>query len=199
MTLRGKIRDGQTYYQSVTLDGVRQSLDLSGSPCRGYRPPAPDGHRRPTQWNAFESPYSVYLDQVTFTRAEIKRNRADLVGRAAPPATGGWQRTGARFRQSARGHWSPITWLDVQVADVNGDGRADIVGRTNAGDWWVAKANDTGTGFVNERWGHWAPVTWQDVHVADVNGDGRADIVGRTECGRVVGGESQRDGHGVRQ
>ena len=77
--------------------------------------------------------------------------------------------TGTGFRQSSGGAiWSPIAWLDVHVADVNGDGRADIVGRTGAGEWWVAKANDTGTGFVNELWGFWSPITWLDVHVADV-------------------------------
>ncbi len=57
----------------------------------------------------------------------------------------------------------------------------DIVGRSPAGQWWVAKS--TGVSFVNELWGTWSTITWLDVRVADVNNDGRADIVGRTEWG----------------
>jgi len=61
------------------------------------------------------------------------------------------------------GGWSPITWNDVQVADVNGDGKSDVIGRTSSDDWWVAKS--TGMGFVNEKWGYWSPVTWLDINV----------------------------------
>jgi len=62
----------------------------------------------------------------------------------------GRQSTGTGFVNEPWGYWSPTaTWQDVQVADVNGDGRADIVGRAG-GYWWVAKS--TGTGFVNEPW-----------------------------------------------
>jgi phosphoglycerol transferase len=70
------------------------------------------------------------------------------------------------------------TQVDVHVADVNGDGLDDIVGRQE-GDWWVARS--TGSGFVNERWSHWSQTEqWRNVQVADVNGDGRDDLVGRT-------------------
>lgn len=63
------------------------------------------------------------------------------------------------------------------VADVDGNGLDDIVGRQN-GVWWVAKS--TGTSFVNQQWGVWSTAApWVDVHVADVNGNGKADIVGR--------------------
>ncbi|QDF06483.1 FG-GAP-like repeat-containing protein [Myxococcus xanthus] len=70
------------------------------------------------------------------------------------------------------------------VADVNGDGRADIVGFSKSG-VYVALANNTGTGFnPTQQWT--SEFTWDqgwrvDRHVrtvADVDGDGRADIVG---------------------
>ena len=201
LTLRGKIRNGETYYQSFTVDGVTHPLDTSVPAATDTSHPPQMAIAVQLDGNFEESPYVVYLDNVTFTRADYEMvNKADLVGRT--PSGDWWvaKSTGTSFVNQLLGHLgSPITWQDVQVADVNGDGRADIVGRTNTGDWWVAKANDTGTGFVNQLWGFWSPVTWLDVHVADVTGDGRADIVGRTEVGRVVGGNRQRHGHGVRQ
>jgi hypothetical protein len=91
--------------------------------------------------------------------------------------------SGSGFTFQAWGSWNPAAgWQDVQVADVNGDGKADIVGMTSAGQWWAAI--NTGTGFVNQAWGGWNPnVGWQDVNATDVNGDGKADIVGRTASG----------------
>ena len=71
------------------------------------------------------------------------------------------------------------------VADVNGDGRADIVGFGGGG---VYAALSTGTGFaapqfVLQSFGYEPSAgSWRvEIHprtVADVNGDGRADIVG---------------------
>jgi|GEM_PF-4632200 len=72
-----------------------------------------------------------------------------------------------------------VEWLDVQVADFNGDGLDDIVGRSAAnGAWWVAES--TGDGFVNRQWGSWTVgIEWTDVSIGDFNGDGLTDIVGR--------------------
>ena len=74
---------------------------------------------------------------------------------------------------------SDVEWLDVQVADFNGDGLDDIVGRSAAnGAWWVAES--TGDGFVNRQWGSWTVgIEWMDVATGDFNGDGRTDIAGR--------------------
>jgi hypothetical protein len=48
------------------------------------------------------------------------------------------------------------------MADVNGDARADIIGRTSSGAWYVAIS--TGTSFVNQYWGGWNPgAGWQPV------------------------------------
>jgi hypothetical protein len=96
--------------------------------------------------------------------------RRDLLATALTPLTNQLATT-----------WAPANWVDVHVADVNGDGKADIVGRVQStGDWWVAV--NTGSGYVNEKWGSWSPnVTWVDVQVADVTGNGRADIIGRVQ------------------
>ena len=84
----------------------------------------------------------------------------------------------AHVQDQRWGGWSEsVSWFDVQIADVNGDGLDDIVGRAGS-EWWVSRS--TVDGFVNEYWGRWADtVQWQDVLAADVNGDGKSDIVGR--------------------
>ena len=76
--------------------------------------------------------------------------------------------------------WSAdAEWIDVHVADFNGDGLDDVAGRdANTGSWMVAES--TGTGFVTSRWGTWtAGIEWLTVMTGDFNGDGRADIAGR--------------------
>jgi hypothetical protein len=78
------------------------------------------------------------------------------------------------------------------MADVNGDGRADIVGFGNAG-VWVSLANgaggfgpgylaSTGFGFLPQA-GGWDSQDRYPRTLADVNGDGRADIAGFGNAG----------------
>jgi hypothetical protein len=76
------------------------------------------------------------------------------------------------------------------TADVNGDGKADIVGFAVEG-VWVSLA--TGTGFTPaQRWvvGFGGEAGWYSVwHIrtmADVNGDGKADVVGFGSAGVQV-------------
>jgi YD repeat-containing protein len=84
--------------------------------------------------------------------------QADIVGRH--PTTGVWwvQVSNANangFQNQSWGSWSAAqTWLNVQTADVNRDGRADIIGRLDSSDAWLVQRS-TGSGFVNELWGYW--------------------------------------------
>jgi hypothetical protein len=85
------------------------------------------------------------------------------------------------FATSLWATWNPnLTWVDVQVGDFNGDGKADLTGRAlQSGQWWTALSNGS-TAFSSTLWATWNPnLTWVDVQVGDFNGDGSTDIVGR--------------------
>lgn len=83
-------------------------------------------------------------------------------------------------------------YTTIQFADVNGEGRADVCGRSAGG---MVCALSTGTSFVltpTEPWssdfsdaGGWGSGPWYyaTIRLPDVNGDGRADV-----CGRGIGG-----------
>jgi len=112
--------------------------------------------------------------------------KADIVGRIANPAYGGqwWlaTSTGSSLTNSFFGAWNPnATWVDVQVGDFTGAGKAALAGRVaQTGQWWLTIP--TGTSSTNSLWATWNPnVTWVDVHVADFTGDGKADIAGRVQ------------------
>jgi len=97
----------------------------------------------------------------------------DIIGRALE--TGDWWvgiSNGANgFTPAKWTTWSTgVTWVDVQVADLNGDGMADLVGRAaETGQWWAAISN--GNSFSNSLWATWSTAaTWVDVKVGDFNG-----------------------------
>jgi FG-GAP-like repeat/IPT/TIG domain/Beta-propeller repeat len=84
------------------------------------------------------------------------------------------------FTTTVWSQWDPsVTWVDVKVGDLNGDGKADLIGRdSQSGQWWAALSN--GSSFTNALWDTWSPaVTWVDVQIGDLNGDGKADLIGR--------------------
>jgi uncharacterized protein (TIGR03118 family) len=114
--------------------------------------------------------------------------KMDIVGRVQE--TGEWwvgMSSGSSFVTTKWGAWAAGTpgvldWVDVQVGDVDGDGKADVIGRIKeTGQWWVNRS--TGTSFVTSLYTTWAPdsasLTWVDVHLADFNADGKADLLGR--------------------
>jgi hypothetical protein len=99
-------------------------------------------------------------------------------------STGQWWvllSTGSSFASASLwATWSPaVTWVDVRLADFNGDGRSDIAGRDlNTGQWFVGVS--TGSTFTTSLWATWSPaVTWVDVRVGDFTGEGRRSIAGR--------------------
>ena len=48
------------------------------------------------------------------------------------------------------GRWSDaVAWSNVRLIDVSGDGRADLIGRTDTGQWWIGES--TGMTFQNHR------------------------------------------------
>lgn len=127
--------------------------------------------------------------------------RADVCGRNAAGITCALS-NGSRF--SAKTAWKTddfsdaVGWLPeyhgatVQLADVNGDRRADVCGRGTGG---MACSLSTGAGFGEMRWtGHnfsnrdrWSDSSarYLSIRFADINGDGRADACGRNITGVV--------------
>ena len=88
---------------------------------------------------------------------------------------------------------SPAYYQTIRYADINGDGRADICGRSSHG---VACALSTGTAFTDAtEWlsagmsdaDGWLARDPADLRLTDVNGDGRADwcgnLGGSVSCG----------------
>ena len=88
--------------------------------------------------------------------------------------------------------WPAENFRSIRLADVNGDGKADIVGRNAEG---VHVALSTGFGFANEEvWssefsdnkGWSAPEYSSTIRWADVNGDHNADLIIRSREGIKV-------------
>jgi trimeric autotransporter adhesin len=117
---------------------------------------------------------------------------------------GGLDLTLAQFgRGSDAGGWTSTELYPREVADVNGDGKADIVG---FGEHGVYVATATGGGhfggldLVLAQFGFgpdaggWSSQDLYPRELADVNGDGRADLVGFGEAGAYTS-FGQSDGH----
>jgi hypothetical protein len=95
--------------------------------------------------------------------------------------------------------WQPSSFgTTIQFGDVNGDGKADVCGRSANG-IQCAIANSTGSAFINTRqwslrsdftdasgWGS-ALSYYGSIRIVDVNGDGYADVCGRSPGGVVCG------------
>jgi hypothetical protein len=96
--------------------------------------------------------------------------RADIIGRAFE--NGQWyvglSNGSTGFTTSLWDTWSTgATWVDVQVGDFNGDGKADITGRAlESGDWWTGLS--TSSAFTTTKWAIWSTsVNWTAVRTGD--------------------------------
>ena len=84
-------------------------------------------------------------------------------------------------------------WATIQYPDVNGDGRADVCGRSDGG---VYCRTSTGSGFTTELFsvggnfsdaeGWDARSWWATIQFVDVNGDGMDDVCGRRADGSAM-------------
>ena len=128
-------------------------------------------------------------DIVGFSSAGVYVSLATAGGHFAAPAL-----TLAAFGTNAdAGGWSSDNIYPREVADVNGDGLADIVGFSSAG---VYVSLAIAEGFFDRptfelanfgtNAGGWSSDDTYPRELADVNGDGRADIVGFGAAGVYV-------------
>jgi hypothetical protein len=127
---------------------------------------------------------------------------ADIVGFGSAGvyrslATGGGHFAAPTFELAAfgvgAGGWSSDDTYPRELADVNGDGMADIVGFGQAGVWVSLGARAAGGGhFAAPEFelaafgvgaGGWSSDNTYPRELADVNGDGMADIVGFGQAG----------------
>jgi hypothetical protein len=88
------------------------------------------------------------------------------------------------------GGWTSDNLFHRELADLNGDGKADIVGFGNAGVYAALATGDGKFGPMYFALGNFGPNAggWSDDDtyprmLADINGDGRADIVGFGNAG----------------
>jgi Ca2+-binding RTX toxin-like protein len=121
-------------------------------------------------------------DIVAFGNREVYVSLANSNGTFANPIVG----ISNNFTpEVADGKWESQDKFPRHLADVNGDGRADIVG-FGVNHVWVSLANSNGT-FGNafnalaNQFSYntgWQSQNYNPRLLADVNGDGRSDIVG---------------------
>ena len=138
-------------------------------------------------------------DRFLRTMADVNNDgRADIVGFGAAGTFVSLANANGTFAapilgiasfgtDAGAGGWSTANQYGRTVADVNGDGSADIIGFGGAGTF-VALANGDGTfqsaslainSFGNDASaGGWTSSDLYPRTAADVNGDGRADLVG---------------------
>lgn len=125
-------------------------------------------------------------DVVAFGEGGTYVSLSTTVGYDAPSFATPFVATGEFGHSTSAGGWLANDRYPRDLADVNGDGRADVVGFGNDG-VFVALANADGTfaaaqiasanfGFASGA-GGWTSQDRYPRQLTDVNGDGRADIV----------------------
>src|SRR5206468_4057532 len=86
-------------------------------------------------------------------------------------------------------------WQVVGVADFNGDGRSDLLWRSDTGQMsdWLGQANG---GFANNDANAFVnvPTSWHIAAIGDYDGDGRSDILWRSDTGQMSDWLGQANG-----
>ena len=109
------------------------------------------------------------------------RNDAGQLSDWLGTANGGFAPNDANAFASA-----PTSWHIVGTGDFNGDGRDDILWRSDAGQLsdWLGQANGSFVGNDANAFTT-VPTSWTVVAVGDYNGDGRDDILWRNTNGQL--------------
>ncbi|GMV38717.1 MAG: hypothetical protein AMXMBFR64_04330 [Myxococcales bacterium] len=121
--------------------------------------------------------------------------RADLCARAGKGMLC-WRSLGDSFAPSVPGpEWSnaagwdtPERYGTIRMADVDGDGRADLCGLSPTGvECWLSDGAGFPTLVSGPAWkAGWSKLAyWSTLRVADVDGDGLADVCARSAKGLV--------------
>ncbi len=95
--------------------------------------------------------------------------------------------TGSTIMTDAGGWGHPSHYGTIRMADVNGDGLADVCARAAAGVYcWLSDGSGTfPTRITGPEWNNannWNQIQyWSTIRLADIDGDGMADICGRSD------------------
>jgi hypothetical protein len=117
-----------------------------------------------------------------FSAADVDNDgMADILGRvSATNAVQVARSTGSAFGTPAPWGTLAAAYTKLLVADMDGDGRADLAGLSAAGDFVVGYARDNAF-YAPESWGTFT--AGANLLLADVDGDGAADLIGRAGNG----------------
>ncbi len=83
------------------------------------------------------------------------------------------------FREHAIGiNGARAAGFNLEYADLNRDGRLDIVGSANGGLFWFEQPERIDDAWNAHFIGRFTPDSMTGMEIADINGDGRLDVIG---------------------